>query len=122
MVKLILRLLLVVFLLESTWAVAAQYCRHELGLAAVHFGHHTHEHQGKDQSANKHAVSKADPADDASIDNDCAFCHLGAMKSMVSAVVFPSASADAAPPTDLLLSYPLTLPREPERPNWRAAA
>jgi hypothetical protein len=122
MIRLGLRLLIVMFMLQSTWAVAAQYCRHELGLDAFHIGHHTHEHKTGDQSQVDQTVLKADNNAAPSIDSDCPYCHLGAMKSMLSiSVVAPSAAAPPHP-VELTLAYPGNIPFEPERPNWLLAA
>lgn len=120
--KLVLRLLIVIFLLESTWAVAAQYCRHELGLDNQHFGHHTHQHQDKKQFDTSKIVLKVDSQPAPSIDSDCPYCHLGAMKSMLPLAVIVAAPTDPLSSLDLSQPYPLVTPRQPERPNWLPAA
>jgi hypothetical protein len=120
--KFILRLLIVVFLLESTWAAAAQYCRHELGLVNQHFGHHAHEHQDKAQFDNSKIVIKADSQNAPNIDSDCSYCHLGAMKSMLPLAVMLPLSSEPLSALELLQTYPFITPHQPERPNWRPAA
>lgn len=106
--------------MESAWAVAAQYCSHELGLKASHLGHHS-----KQLSVEKTqtAILTIDTADQSQsdADNDCAYCHLGAMKSMVSILSLPSVMAESPPLTTITYSYPDVTPRHPERPNWLSA-
>jgi hypothetical protein len=67
-VLLIMMLLLVPF--QFSWAVAGEYCQHENGPVSLHFGHHTHHHQGKaDRSATKSADKPG------KIHLDCGSCH-----------------------------------------------
>lgn len=123
MVRFILKLLIVVFLMQSAWAAAAQYCQHELGVNTYHFGHHTHQHKNGDPSQVDQASIKADAdTSKTGTDSDCPYCHLGAMKSMLPMVVMTPAATEPAPPTTLAYSYPNIVPRQPERPNWRLAA
>jgi len=119
MVKFFLRLLIVVFLMESTWAVAAQYCPHELGIKSCSL-----EQSGqKLDSVKNQSDSSVIGVDhsNADADNDCSYCHLGAMKSMVSTVSLTSAVAEGPVILTIVYSYPDVTPRHPERPNWTAA-
>lgn len=121
MVRFILKLLVVIFLMQSAWAAAAVYCRHELGLESTHFGHHSHAHK----NGNSDQAAPSDQPDDTStsgIDNDCPYCHLGAMKAMRSIIVIVPALAEPPPAIAVAISYPAVFPRQPERPNWRTAA
>lgn len=123
MVKFILKLLILVFLLESTWAVAAQYCAHELGLKANHFGHHYHSHNKGDQNQPDQASIQADKSSKSDKDKDCPYCHLGAMKSMVQEIeIVPMVLDHSPPPSIIHYHYVNTVPRKPERPNWMPAA
>lgn len=123
MVKFILKLLILVFLLESTWAVAAQYCAHELGLKANHFGHHYHKHNKGDQSQPDQASIQADKSSKSDKDKDCPYCHLGAMKSMVQEIEIVPMILDHSPTPGIIhYHYVNTVPRQPERPNWMPAA
>ena len=122
MLKRILRLLIALFLLQSTWAVAAQYCEHELNRDATHFGHHQHQHKADNASAKDQALGHADNQNVPGDDTDCPYCHLGAMKSMPAIHMTPIAVASPLLPTAVLLTYPHILAYPPERPNWRAAA
>lgn len=106
--------------MESTWAVAAQYCPHELGLKVYHLGHHTNKQAGSDKSQTELPSIGADHSKP-DTDNDCPYCHLGSMKSMVSILSLPSAVAENLAVTTIAYSYPDVTPRHPERPNWLSA-
>jgi hypothetical protein len=121
MLKRFLRLLVVIFLLQSTWAVAAQYCEHELGLDAIHFGHHEHEHLAGDPTFDQTLV-KADDQSAPVVDNDCPYCHLGAMKSIPTIQAIALSLPSPALPIEVTPFYPYIFPRQPERPNWLLAA
>ena len=120
MIRFFMRVLLVVFLLESTWAVAAQYCQHELGLDAIHFGHHVDKHKKGIAKASSHTVATSDQSLPNS-DNDCPFCHLGAMKSMPLIMHQTSSAGDLSPLSDILITYYRVIPSPLERPNWKPA-
>lgn len=117
MVRLILRLLIVMFLLESSWAVAAQYCRHELGLDGIATSHSSMEHQAIAKTAVQ-TENQGSPG----LDSDCPFCHLGAMKSMLPLTVITKLAIDLPHPVEQLLIYPRIAPHQPDRPNWFLAA
>jgi len=119
MIKFFLKFLIVVFLMESTWAVAAQYCSHELGLKASHLGHHSNQVSGEKTQTEISTLGADQSQLDA--DNDCAYCHLGAMKSMVSILSLPSVMTESPSVTTITYSYPDVTPRHPERPNWQPA-
>ena len=82
MLKLFLKFLIIVFLMESTWAVAAQYCPHELGLKVYHLAHHSYKQVSDDKNQTALPTIGADHSKPGS-DNDCPYCNLGSMKSMV---------------------------------------
>jgi hypothetical protein len=106
--------------MESTWAVAAQYCSHELGLKASHLGHHSKQLSDEKNQTEITTIGATDQLQP-DADNDCAYCHLGAMKSMVSILSLPSVKAESPPLTTITYSYPDVTPRHPERPNWHSA-
>ncbi len=124
MVKLILRLLIVMFLMESTWAAAAQYCRHELGIDVQHFGLHSHQYKKNADSVKNFSqtVLSDDSTDAADLDSGCPNCHLGAMKSMLPMTDFVAQATTTNVVADVLLVYPHIVLRKPERPNWSLAA
>ena len=45
--RILVKIVLMFFVLQSTWAVAAQYCQHEENPKVEHIGHHTHKHDSK---------------------------------------------------------------------------
>jgi hypothetical protein len=120
MFKFFLKFLIVVFLMESTWAVAAQYCSHELGLEDTHLGHHSTQVSSEKIQVEISTIGADQSQLDA--DKDCAYCHLGAMKSMVSFLSLPSVVSERPSLTAISYSYPDVTPRHPERPNWQPAA
>ncbi|WP_432381546.1 cation efflux protein, CzcI family [Duganella sp. P38] len=68
-----MRRILVIFLLiivpfQFSWAAAGDYCQHESGRSAIHFGHHVHQHQdGAEKSQSSVKSAKSHP--------DCGACH-----------------------------------------------
>jgi len=119
MIKIFLKLLIVVFLMESTWAVAAQYCPHELGLKVSYLSHDANK-ADSDKSLSQLPAIGADHSK-SDTDNDCPYCHLGSMKSMVSILSLPSAVTESITIITIVYSYADVTPRHPDRPNWLAA-
>jgi hypothetical protein len=105
--------------MESTWAVAAQYCSHELGGKVSHLGHHSN-HVSDEKTQIEISTIGADQSHPEE-DKDCAYCHLSAMKSMVSILSLPSVMSESPSVTTITYSYPDVTPRHPERPNWHSA-
>lgn len=120
MIKFFVKFLIVVFLMESTWAVAAQYCPHELGLKVYHLGHHSYKQVSGDKNQTELPTIGADHSKP-DADNDCPYCHLGSMKSMISILSLPTADVESLSITPVTYSYPDVTPRHPERPNWPVA-
>lgn len=119
--RILFKILLIVFVLQSTWAVAAQYCQHEKNVKVDHIGHHTHKHNS--QTTDTETVSDQKAADNikSDVDTDCPYCHLGSIKSMI--VILPAFDAQIEPVelVDIFYSYPEIIPLKPERPNWNFA-
>lgn len=117
-------LLLICLPLQLSWAVAATYCQHEQGPGAGHYGHHEHEHhehQVPDQQ-NQHPQHDGAATPDATVDHDCAACHLGALQPLPLAM-----TACLADTTDALVPHPQRghashIPPAPERPDRAFAA
>ncbi len=105
--------------MESTWAVAAQYCPHELGLNVSNSCHDANK-AGSDKSLSQLPTLSADDSK-SDTDNDCSYCHLGSMKSMVSILSLPSAVTESMTIITIVYSYADVTPRHPDRPNWLAA-
>lgn len=115
MKRLLLIFLLTVLPLQMSWAAVTNYCQHENGKAAQHFGHHEHKHQATSDDTLKLKSSLT-------VDTDCGVCQL-------SSAALPSASSDVAPisarqagpspiKADLISSV---RPERPERPKWARA-
>lgn len=121
MVKWFLKILILIFLLESTWAVAAQYCAQELGLKANHFGHH-YDHKNGNKASPDQSSIQADKSSKSDKDKDCPYCHLGAMKTIIHEIRLPAIVLTRLSPAGVIHHhYVNTVPRQPERPNWISA-
>lgn len=119
-VRTLFRILLVVFVLQSTWAVAAQYCQHEENPKVDHIGHHTHKHNS--QSTDNVDSEKSSDSSKSLFDSDCAFCHLSSIKSIVSDLTVIAVEVTALGMYDISYNYPAVVPQKPERPKWNFAA
>ncbi len=119
--KFLFKILLIVFVLQSTWAVAAQYCQHEENPKVEHIGHHTHKHSSQSSSNGDVSDQKSSDSSKTEIDTDCPFCHLSSIKSIIAN--FPVINAEIEPVVvaDIYYSYPEIIPLKPERPNWNLA-
>jgi hypothetical protein len=101
--------------LQASWAAVADYCTHEHGRAAQHFGHHDEEHP-----------AWSAPSDDgqeraAKLGHDCK--HLSAFVGLLAeACVSASPSCRAPQPDDAPSAYPALPPDRPERPQWSRPA
>ena len=110
--------LLFIFLLiaipfQTSWGAASNYCQHENGKAAQHFGHHEHlHHPSSDQKSSKSKVS--------AIDADCGFCHHHSFTNLVSAEKSVPVLSKASTPVEFrLLAYHSHIPDSPSKPNWQ---
>jgi hypothetical protein len=108
-------LMLVILPLQSVWAAAASYCRHETGLAAKHLGHHDHKHTQAKADGKSDKKSAKTPAPVA--DTDCSICHLSTAPSLASGGVASIASLDAPPQFTYQRSDLSHIPAGPERPD-----
>ncbi len=112
-------LLLVLLPLQAIWAACAPYCQHEQGAAALHPGHHAHEHEASGPDGDTASLTDSLPGMD---DRDCHACH-GACAALVPAIA-PAAAAFAGPEpgADARPALPAPPLFRPERPKWRALA
>lgn len=94
--------LLVAMAFQLCWAAWGSYCSHERGAAAMHWGHHEHQH----------ATDIPTGADD----GDCAMCHFVAAAGCMAAL-FNGAQPRTAPNPQLSLAYRSYIPPVPERPE-----
>ena len=107
-------LLLILLPFQFTWSVAASFCTHETGAAAMHFGHHFHVHQaGKDGKAAQPSLG---------VDNDCAACHMDgpSLPPDVPLLTTTQAPTDFEP--SIVIAPSSAPPSLPERPNWTLPA
>jgi hypothetical protein len=116
--RLVSILLLVVFALPSSWAVAAAYCEHETAADAAHFGHHGHEH-----AAVAAAGAEPDsPTQSMTPDLDCHACH-ACSACLASSVEQPLSGRGGA---KVHASPESPLPAPPvdplDRPDWLSLA
>lgn len=120
--KALFKILLLVFVLQSTWAVAAQYCQHEANSQVNHIGHHSHKHipqSDNDSDLNNH--QKPTDTNKTGVDTDCSYCHLGSIKSLVTDLPVINAEIESVVIVGIDYSYPEIVPIKPERPNWNLA-
>lgn len=120
-VRILFKILLIVFVLQSTWAVAAQYCQHEENPKVEHIGHHTHKHYSKSDDNSRAIDHKSNDTSNLNIDSDCPFCHLFSIKSMINALPVLEAEIEPLAMVAIHYNYPEVIPSKPERPNWNFA-
>lgn len=120
--SLLITLLALFVVFQSSWALAAPYCQHERTIASAHFGHHEHEHEAPAVTAsgdNQDASASKAPA---GLDVDCSTCHASS-----PALVLPATPALSDPRQSERISRvptaaPAALSARIERPNWPALA
>lgn len=118
-VKIFFKILLLFFVMQSTWAVAAQYCQHEQNPKVNHLGHHTHKHNTQNEDNSKSTSDeRSSDSSKLSADTDCPYCHLGSIKSMVANLFGFDANVEHIVMIDIYNNYPQIVPLQPERPNW----
>ncbi|KQO14286.1 hypothetical protein ASF16_18690 [Acidovorax sp. Leaf78] len=128
-----MRRLLLVFLLlfmplQSIWAAASPYCKHETAPQASHFGHHAHDHHGDGPAAQAQPSAASETPDHkalataATADMDCHACHgvgSGMALSASGQAIVVAVAAPAALVAPAWVHPPLT---RPERPKWSVLA
>ena len=118
--------LFLVLPLQLSWGVAAGYCQHEDAPAQAvrHPGHHEHRHLPSAGPADSQAgpsAQHAAPHPAFSLDDDCAFCHLGAPMAAELPTAIPVLRAAATPPGEPASPVGAILAFRLERPNWAPA-
>ncbi|MBT9522580.1 MAG: hypothetical protein IV101_17035 [Dechloromonas sp.] len=102
--------------LQVSWAAVSDYCGHEQGKAAQHFGHHDHDHKVFSEKSDSGKQSgKLDFGHD--------HCHLSGFLGLLNELVV-QASVPPTLPTlrgDERIYSSLALDRL-ERPNWYSLA
>ncbi len=137
LIRLISTVLFLLLPLQVTWAAISPYCQHELGLEAVHLGHHQHKHGHGDRTqvsqrdqvqvdasqaaayengSSDENMKSATVTDD--LDSDCGTCH----SSCATALLGRDVKADVVSvPTNANHSDARASNFDkdrPERPNW----
>lgn len=117
MKKVLLIMLLVLVPFQISWAMAGDYCLHENGPVAAHFGHHAHHHQSTpDRPDSKHAGKLS------RMHSDCGSCHSSVLALFLEpdAAVALLMSAIKLPllPPDAYTSHIPDGPREPDRTHF----
>lgn len=104
-------LMLCLLPLQISWAAVAEYCGHEQGKAAHHFGHHDEEHKVSPDNPN----GGKQPGQ-SGMGHD--HCHLSGFQGILSTFTLtacnfsqPSLHCDDGP-------YSHLAPDRPERPKW----
>lgn len=107
--------------MESTWAVAAQYCPSELGLKFEYSAHSSSKQITGDKYQSERAtVGATHTQSDA--DANCPYCNLGSMKSLVTIASLACATSETRIFTSISHSYSEITQLHPERPNWLPTA
>lgn len=114
MKKLLLIVLLVLVPFQISWAMAGDYCQHENGPVAAHFGHHAHHHQSKADQPDSKNTAKLNK-----MHSDCGSCHTSLLALLLELDGSPSLSLSLAKlpqlPPDLYTSHIPDGPHEPDR-------
>lgn len=119
--KFLFKILLLIFVLQSTWAVAAQYCQHEESPTVNHIGHHTHKHTSQSDIGSNTIDQTSSDNFKSDIDTDCSYCHLSSIKSMMNSLPVLEAEIEPLAMVAIHYSFPEVIPSKPERPNWNLA-
>jgi len=115
----VILLLLCLLPLQTSWAAVADFCGHEQGKAAQHFGHHNDEHKVSPGVLDGSTVSGQDGSNP-NFSHD--HCHLSGFLGVLSEYTFSMRA-----PLQLSLyrdnqSYSFLAADKPARPNWFVAA
>jgi hypothetical protein len=109
----------VIMAFQLSWIAASNYCTHETGRAAAHFGHHQHVEDGNEFPValkDKPTVLKK-----FAVHPHCASCHYSALAIYSYPPVLYVEPSTVAPSIPVIaLSSVYTSP--PERPQWNSAA
>ncbi|MDW3680651.1 hypothetical protein RA280_02585 [Cupriavidus sp. CV2] len=117
--------------LQFAWAGAAAYCIHEsaqqgngtaTASANLHFGHHSHAHQGK---LSQHGSSDSKEGKDniKLPDLDCAVCHFASAQLVLPDLATSASHHGVAISYRALAASYLSAPgATPDRPQWPLAA
>ena len=123
MLKKFVLMLIVLFTLQMSWAVASAYCMHETDKTAQHFGHHPHQHDAETDKAELGGqASDKSSSQKAAAHPDCASCASSQLGDHSINFRANPNSANSYPFSLATLPVPTSLPDRPERPKWMALA
>ncbi|HTH95124.1 MAG TPA: hypothetical protein VL550_07825 [Rhodocyclaceae bacterium] len=108
MKNILLILLLIAVPFQFAWAEAGTYCQHEQGQAALHFGHHDHNHVDHGEADPVKKVGGDDP--------DCSLHH-SFFKIGIGQEIIISAFAQLVPADALNVRFTSFIPSGLERPD-----
>ena len=108
--------LLILLPAQLSWAAVGDYCAHESGAAANHFGHHAHRHTEDAKGKEKGGLTKGAHA-------DCASCQVVGSSVVASESGALCPQHQASLPIDITPACSLAEhPAEPERPKLACPA
>jgi hypothetical protein len=119
--NLVVILMLCLVPLQFSWAAVADYCGHEQGKAAQHFGHHDDEHKAFSEKSDPEKFNSDQQPGKFDLGHD--HCHMSGFLGLPNEAV----AHTSVPPTlpslrcDERIRSSLALDK-PERPNWHALA
>ena len=108
--------LLILLPAQLSWAAVGDYCAHESGAAANHFGHHAHRHTEDAKGKEKGGLTKG-------AHTDCASCQVVGSSAVTSESSALFTQHQASLPIGVTPECSLAEhPAEPERPKWARPA
>jgi mono/diheme cytochrome c family protein len=126
MCRLVAFLLLSVFLLQSSWAVAAAYCQHETRRDMAHFGHHVDLDTAAQASAaaadDDHDATSAESAGHGHAKKHCHDCHGSGIGLVFPALQLALLPVHQAPELTGAPRLPAPPIQPLERPDWQHLA
>ena len=106
-------LLLAMLPLQTVWASAGNYCEHEQGSDAWHFGHHSHAHND---------TAEDEPSSPVAKHLDCAACKLQAKTLTIGALPVGVSTHAGLLPALRIPPIATAPPTRIERPKWAGLA
>jgi hypothetical protein len=114
--RFVLILFICLFPLQVTWAGVADFCDHEEGKSAQHFGHHTDEHK---LSFDAHDDGNSSDKSEQLHDHCCYLTGFIGVANSHKVATLPSMRMAMPFKHPIYLSL---LPAKPERPKWTGLA
>jgi hypothetical protein len=109
--------LILVLMLQLTWAASARYCDHEYVSGTAHYGHHIHEHLGQSTGSAPGNITQYSAGD-----IDCGTCHLGFGTAFVALLSVPLVALKETFGLGAMHRTLSATTSVPYRPNWSSLA